>query len=256
MGEDELVRRIVSRAGIPSARARRELERELKAHLEDAGEANSVGKTGIDASPAICDRFGDPNEIALQFQRLYRIDRVTRFALNAFLLLIVSVATVAALIAIMQLAAAVSLGLDPVPRHLTQQIASVIALVLGYMGTELGYGTFKRHRILKFLALDGALCASITAVCLSLSHLDPTTPLMTLAIGAGVRMLQITGMRRLWFLAAVVPLVAVTLFSRRAISAGNEVPLWAAAIIRCAGLTVACYALTWLSRMHQARLRV
>lgn len=253
--ENELVGRIVSQAGIPGARGCRELERELKAHFEDAAEAAGAEETGIAPHAAICDRFGDPNEIALQFRRLHRADRIAAFALNTFALVIVSIVAVATLIAILQVVAAFSFGSDPALRRLPQQMASIVALVLGYVGTESGYGVFREHRILKLLALHSALCASITAVCLFLPQFDPTTPLMTLAIGASVRTLQVTGVRRLWPLGAVLPLIAVSLFSRKTISAGNEIPLWAAAMIRCAGLTAACHALTWLSRTHQARRR-
>jgi hypothetical protein len=253
--EKELVRRIVSQAGIPSARARRDLERELKAHLEDAAEAAGT-EGGGDPLSAICDQFGDPNEIALQFQRLHRVDRIASFALNTFLLLIISVVAAAMLIGIFQVVVALSFGLDPAPRRLAQQVASIVALVLGYMGTHLGYGVFRERRTLKVLTLDGLFCVVVTAGCLFLPHLEPTTPLLTLTIGAGVRMLQATGMRRFWVLAAVVPLIAVCLISRRAVRAGNEMPLWVAAIIRCAGLTAACHALTWLSRTHQAHRRV
>ncbi|HEV3196842.1 MAG TPA: hypothetical protein VGZ73_03020 [Bryobacteraceae bacterium] len=251
--ENELVRRIVSQAGIPSARVRRDLERELNAHIEDAAEAARTEGTGGGRSP-ICDSFGDPNEIALQFKRLHRSERIASFALDTFLLMTVSVAAVGALIASLQVVAALSLGLDPTaPRRLAQQIASIITLVSGYMGTYLGYRIFRRRRILKVVALDSTLCVLLTALCLFLPHLDPKAPLLTLAIGAGVRALQVSRVRRFWPLAAVVPVIAACLFSRRVVSAGNEVPLWVAAMIRCAGLTAACHALAWLSRTHQAR---
>ena len=246
----KLIHRIVSRAGIPSARERRDLERELNAHFEDAAEA---ARTEDPGSPVL-DRFGDPDEIALQLKHLHRVDRIANFALDAFVLMLVSMIAVAALIATLQVAAAFSLGLDPAtPRRLPQQITSIATLVLGYMGTYLASRGFERRRILKITALYGALCLAVSAVRLFLPHFDPIAPLLTLAIGVVVRMLQETGLRRLWVFASVVPVMAAGLFSSRAISAGTELPLWGAAMIRGAGLTVACYLLTRLSRNHQAR---
>ena len=251
--ENELVRRIVSHAGIPSRRLRRDLERELNAHFEDAAEAARTEEPGVDPRPAICFHFGDPNEIALQFKHLHRLDRIGRFVLDTSLLTLRSVLAVAALIAIFQVIAALSLGLSPAaPQRLLQQIASITALVLGYVGAYSGYRAFRGWRTMKVLALEGICCAAISALGIFLPHFDPTAPLMTLVIGASVRLLQGTGLRRVWFLAPVIPVMAACLFSRGVISAGNEIPLWAAAMIRCAGLTAACRALMWLSRRHEA----
>ena len=252
--ENELVRRIVSQAGIPSARVCRDLERELNAHFEDAAEAARTEETGGDSHSTICCNFGDPNEIALQFKRLHRFDRIANFALDAFLLMLGSLIAVTALIATFQVIAALSLGLSPTaPRGLVQQIASITTLVLGYIGTYLGHRVLSVRRTVKVLALDGLFCAAVLAVGLFSPHFNPTAPLMTLIVGAVVRTLQGTGLRRVWFLATVIPMIAICLLSRAAVSAGNEIPLWAAAVIRCVGLTAACGVLTWLSRTHEAR---
>lgn len=233
---------------------RRDLERELNAHFEDAEAAAHTEETGVGSRSAICSHFGDPNEIAMQFKRLHRFDRIANFVLDAALLILSSVFVVAALIAILQIIAALSLGSGPIaPRRLAQQITSIITLVLGYIGTYLGYRVFGRRRMLKVLALDGLFCAAFSAVGLFLPDFVATAPPMTLIIGTGVRTLQDTGLRRLWFLAVVVPVMTTCLFSRGAVSAGNDIPLWAAGLIRCAGLTAACHALTWLSQTHQAR---
>ena len=122
---------------------RRDLERELNAHLEDAAEAARNEDPDVDARSAICDRLGDPNEIALQFKRLHRFDRIANFALDTFLLMLVSAVAVAALIATLQVIAALSLGLDPTaPRRLPQQIASILNPRSGLHGDILGLPLF------------------------------------------------------------------------------------------------------------------
>lgn len=251
--EDEFVRRIVTQAGVSSAQARRELERELRAHLEDAAEAADIEDPGDGRGVAIC-RFGDPDEVGLQLRHLYRFDRMARSASETFLLILISVIAVAALIAIPQAAVAFSLGSAAMaPRRLPQQIVSIVMLVVGYMGTYLGYRVFRGRRGLKVFALDSAFGAALLAICLWVPRLDPTVPLLTLGIGACVRTLQSRGLHRVWVLATFGPVMAAALFSGRLISAGNELPLWGVALLRSAGLTAACQLLTWLSRNHQAR---
>jgi hypothetical protein len=65
---EEFIRRIVSRSGIMTSKGRRELERELNAHLEDAiAEARSEGCDETTILQTIWARFGDPDEIANDF---------------------------------------------------------------------------------------------------------------------------------------------------------------------------------------------
>lgn len=248
--EDELVRAIISQASIPSARERLELERELKAHLEDAEEGAGTGESDA----RICDHFGDPAEIALQFKKLHRFDRIASSVLETLLLALVSAVAIAALIGVLQFSIALCLGVEPgVPRRLPQQLASIFALVLGYVGMYSGDRVFENGRILKSLAMSAASCAPLIAICLFLPHFDATAPVLTFAIGIGVWMLQCSRLRRFWVLAPIAPLIGMCLFAQRAVSIGNGLPVWVAATIRCVGLTAACHALTWLSRVHQAR---
>src|SRR5262249_20240760 len=110
-----------------------------------------------------------------------------------------------------------------------------------------------RNRLLKSLALGALSSAALLAVGRLLPQFDPILPILTLSIGACVQTLQHAGMRYLWFLAVVLPMALASLFSGSFISAENESSFFIAFLIRSIGLTAACVALTWLSRIHQSR---
>src|SRR5215831_9024014 len=95
---DEFIRRIVSRSGITRAAAQRDLERELQAHLEDAIEEEcSQGHEGSHVLEIVCDRFGNPDEIAREFELTHRFERRAILIADALVLIALSVLTVAAL---------------------------------------------------------------------------------------------------------------------------------------------------------------
>src|SRR5262245_44621672 len=111
---DELIRGIVSRSGLWRSRAKRELERELRAHLEDASDAaRSAGHDEADILPIVCERFGNPDEIIAGFERLHRFERRSFQMADAIALMGISVLTVAALILTLQLTIAFRLGISP-----------------------------------------------------------------------------------------------------------------------------------------------
>src|SRR5256885_11677239 len=85
------IRRIVSRAGIMTPAARRDMEEELDAHLEDAWEeARAQGQDEADIRRLICERFGDPDEIARELRMARRLERRALAAAFALALLGIS----------------------------------------------------------------------------------------------------------------------------------------------------------------------
>src|SRR6266480_948469 len=101
---EEFIRRIVTRSGALRSTTRRDLERELLAHLEDGiEEERAQGHEGSDLLERVCDRFGNPDEIAHQFELAYRFDRRAALLTDALVLMSLSVLTVAALILGLQL---------------------------------------------------------------------------------------------------------------------------------------------------------
>ena len=76
MRTDHLIDEIVSSAQIPSESRRREVLRELQAHVEDfVFCARSAGHTEEEAERLAFASFGDPRQIAMQFGWVYRKQR-------------------------------------------------------------------------------------------------------------------------------------------------------------------------------------
>jgi hypothetical protein len=144
---DDFIRRIVSRSGILTSGTRRDLERELHAHLEDAlEEARSGGcdETGI--LRIVCDRFRDPDEIAQEFAVAHRLERRVISLAYSVALMGISVLTVAGLILALQLAVAIFLGTSPSNAfpHLREEIIGFGSLALGYIGALPGGATVSK----------------------------------------------------------------------------------------------------------------
>lgn len=100
---EEFIRRIASRSGILTSNERQDLERELRAHLEDAAEeARSRGCDEATIFETVYARFGDPNEIARKLAAVYRFRRRAIILASAFALLAVSLLTVGRLIPALQ----------------------------------------------------------------------------------------------------------------------------------------------------------
>lgn len=247
----DLVRRIVSRSGIPSSGTRRDLERELQTHLEDSIEdARSQGYEDAEAAQVVCGRFGDPDGIAHEFARAHRFERLAR----TLMLLATSILAVAGLILSLQLLLALLSG-APLPHafpRLREQAIGFSSIVLGYVGVYLEQRLFHRHRMTKAFALNTALFLLLFAPTFFVFHLTTLAPVPAFLSGVGVRMIQQTAWRPVWFLGTAVPMIAAFLGAGKLLSAGHDFPLWAAALIRWVGLTAACHCLTLLTRNHEA----
>ena len=256
-GADEFVRRIISRSGIGRSSIRRDLQRELQAHLEDAAEAaRSAGNDDSSIPRIVCERFGDPDEIAAALERLHRLDRRSAAVSGALLLLGVSIVAVAALIMALQLMIAFRLGIraaDAFPR-LRAEVIAFVSLPLGYVGVYLWEGVFQTRSLWKAVAANCALFVCLSALASVLGLSGPGAGLAFVG-GAGVRFLQGTALRKLWWVATIGPPAIMCLLAGRLLSEGNPVPIWLALPVRWAGLTLACYFLTLLSRHHELRHR-
>jgi hypothetical protein len=91
---DRLIDDIMAAARIPSETRRRELSRELRAHMEDfviAGRQS--GRDEEDIERLLLERFGDPRQIARQFAWVYRRERAA-LHLGGFLISTVLVSLV------------------------------------------------------------------------------------------------------------------------------------------------------------------
>jgi len=70
---ERLIDEIMAASRIPSERRRREVLRELRAHVEDFVSAGRLsGRSEEDIERLLLERFGDPGQIAQQFAWVYR----------------------------------------------------------------------------------------------------------------------------------------------------------------------------------------
>jgi hypothetical protein len=75
---ERLIDQIVGASRIPSEKRRREVVRELRAHLEDLVDAEGrSGRGEEDTERLLLERFGDSGQIARQFAWVYRRERAT-----------------------------------------------------------------------------------------------------------------------------------------------------------------------------------
>ncbi|HEY4009991.1 MAG TPA: hypothetical protein VGM11_07550 [Acidobacteriaceae bacterium] len=91
---DRLIDEIMAASRIPSEKRRREVLRELRAHVEDfvsAGRQSGRGQEEIER--LLLERFGDPRQIARQFASVYRRERIA-LHLGGFLIATVVVSVV------------------------------------------------------------------------------------------------------------------------------------------------------------------
>lgn len=151
---DELIDRIVSCSQIPSARRRRETERELRAHMEDfADAAREAGHQEDVIETLVMTHFGDPREVAGDFAWVYRNERrrILVFSYAVSTVLIASCLMLALLIVQTGLAASLRAPIVKVfaSRHTVIEGLDVLACVAVYLAMISLESCFTSHRFLK-----------------------------------------------------------------------------------------------------------
>jgi hypothetical protein len=249
---EEFIRRIVSRSGIMTSKGRRELERELNAHLEDAiAEARSEGCDEATILQTIWARFGDPDEIANDFAMVHRFERRAISIAHSLALMAVSMLTVTGLISVFQLLVATCSSVPPAEAfpHLREEIIGFASLTLGYIGLHLEERLFQKQRLMKAFVLNCILFVCLFGLTSLWLHLTGPMCVLAFVSGVAVRVLQQIVIPSAWFLGTAVPMAVVYWLSGQ-----HDVhfPLWASPLMRWTGITVACYFLTLRRTMSVA----
>ncbi|MEW6737957.1 MAG: permease prefix domain 1-containing protein [Acidobacteriota bacterium] len=156
--EEKLIEKILASSGIVSARRRREVARELRAHLEDAiEEARAAGHNEAEIEELVLLRFGEPQEVAEQFADVYCAERFMAYFIYCFLLVVGSLVVVSAFVGTVQISLAVGMGYGAAwafPRgHLVWEIALLTGLTLGYLSLYFVERLFNRLRLVKAFLL-------------------------------------------------------------------------------------------------------
>ncbi|HLY15681.1 MAG TPA: permease prefix domain 1-containing protein [Bryobacteraceae bacterium] len=139
MRTDRLIDEIVSAAQIPSASRRREVWRELRAHVEDFVIcARNAGHTEEEAERLAVANFGDPRQIAMQLGWVYRqqraVLRVSVFVLSAIAVAVAIAAMVMSLQAGLAIGRGVPLQRAFSARHTMIEAADILASATAWLG--------------------------------------------------------------------------------------------------------------------------
>ena len=136
---ERLIDEIMAASRIPSEKRRREVLRELRAHVEDfvsAGRQRGRGEQEIER--LLLERFGDPRQIAQDFAWVYRRERAA-LCLGAFLISTIAVSLVISAAAIaMKAGMAFGVGAPVLrifgSRHTAIEALDILATAVAYVG--------------------------------------------------------------------------------------------------------------------------
>lgn len=248
----EFIGRVVSRAGPLPRSARSDLERELRAHFEDA---LAQSTTADDATREALQRFGDPVQVGRALKRVHRFERWMFLAADAAVLMIASVLAVTVVVVSFQIFIAWSAGISPAhafPR-LKGQAVGFVSLSLGYMSLHWEERTLKNFRLVPAFLLNLFAFMWLFAGTAQILGLRTSAAGIPFLAGGLVRILQRTPLRSLWFAGVILPSVATALDGGRLLNPGGSQPLWIAIPIRCLVQIAACYSLTLMSERHNRR---
>jgi hypothetical protein len=169
---EELIERIVNSPHIRYGWRRQEIQRELRAHIEDfviAAQRSGSDEAGIEK--LVRAHFGDPGQIANGFAWVYRHERrmlrMLTFALSTVLL------ATSLLAAILATQAGLAFGFGtPImellaSRHTVIQALDILASVAGYLGLISLEDLFETHRFQKAAALLVPIDALLVASCVT-----------------------------------------------------------------------------------------
>jgi hypothetical protein len=232
-----VVRQVISLAKLPGTRRRREIERELREHLEDmAEEARSQGYDEALIQHMAAIRFGDPRQVAAAFTSIYALERWKRRALSACMLLLASVAAASLAVGSVQSSAALFTGtpfaysFDGLP----WELLGLGAIALGYCGAYLAERVFPASAA-KAALLSVVLALGAATGLFSVVPDHGVLPSVAFASAALARLLQRVPVPLLWFGGTAAPLTIAALAFHLSLP-GQGPPLW----LLWVGLTLSC----------------
>lgn len=211
---DDIVPRVISLCRVPSARRRREIEKELHTHLEDiAEEARSQGYDDSAITRIVALRFGKPHEVAAAFASVYRRDRVARCVVGLGILAIASFAAVFLVVGTVQSIAAICTARSIASsfRYIRWELFGFVAIALGYCSLYLGERLFPAS-LAKALLPSATLifCVGVVLSWVASGHL--ALPMIAFACAAFGRLLQSVDIPLLWLGGTAGPLLIAWAF--------------------------------------------
>ena len=131
---EEVIDCIVKSSQVPSGRRRREIQRELRSHIEDfVVAAREAGRDQDEIEKLVLANFGDPNQIAKGFAWVYRHERRRLRALAYMLSTVLLASCLSAAILAMQAGLAFGFGAPIMKvfasRHTVIEVLDILASV-------------------------------------------------------------------------------------------------------------------------------
>jgi hypothetical protein len=254
---DEIIRRVISRSRIPTATRQREVERELRCHMEDTEEElRLLGHTDERIRELIAAQFGDSSEVASAFFEAYKPDRVALYSIYWFALALASLAAVTAVFLVVEALAAIGVGdvVNLTSADLRSGVIGLTALTWGYCGLFVGEKVFRRNSLLKSALLNVGLFALAVSVAHVVAPGRTLAPIVAFGCSASVCILQRAGMRFAWLVGSLGPLVFVRLVNGHVLSGSEHVNLRAVRLLVTLAITASCLILSFLPNLAERHL--
>jgi hypothetical protein len=244
---DHIVSRVVLLAKLPGNKHRREIARELRAHLEDLAEdVRSQGYDDAAAARIVRMRFGDPEQVAATFASVYAPERWARRILQSTVLFAASIIAVVVVISAVQSVAAMCTAESILStfRDIHREVFGFAAIAAGYCSLYAGERLFSTSR-LRALLPSVTLGLGLAAAFAWLIPQHAALPLVAFACAASARLLQRIKIPFVWFAGTALPLLtAWALF-------GPLLPGWQFPWLVWLGLTISCKALGEITRLFE-----
>jgi len=166
---DELIDSIVNSSEIPSAK-RREIQRELRSHIEDfVVAAREADRPRDEIEKLLIEKFGDPRQIAQAFAWVYRHERRTLRALAYTLSTVFLAGSLSAAILVMQAGLVFSFGTSATNmlagRHVLIEMLDILTSVAAYLALISFENLFECHRFQKAAFLLAGIVAALVMSC-------------------------------------------------------------------------------------------
>ncbi len=167
---DKLIDRIVNSSRLPSHHRRSEIQRELRAHIEDfVLAAREAGRGEDEIQQMMLAHFGDPGQVAQGFAWVYRHERRRLRTLVFTISTVLLAGSLLAAILTMQAGVAFSLGTPIVrvlaSRHTAIEALDILAAVAVYLGVTSLENLFGSHPFQKAALLLTLLLTVLIASC-------------------------------------------------------------------------------------------
>ncbi len=245
---DDIVPRVISLCRVPSARRRREIEKELHAHVEDiAEEARSQGYDELSVRRIVEARFGKPHEVAAAFASVYAPERVARWVVGLATLVIASLVAVGLVIGSVQSIAAICTATSIASsfRYIHWELLGFGAVALGYCSLYLGERLFPAS-LAKAVLPSAALIFCVGGFVSWVTPGHAALPLVAFTCAALGRLLQSVDIPLVWLAGTAGPLLIEWTFFGPLMSGHGQFP-W----LMWLGLTVSCKVLQELVQLFE-----